>query len=104
MTNDIVTKMLEIEKRAKSIVSEANIRKEHIEEEINSETEKMTTSYINRANLRVQKVMDFENRSAEEKLENIRKDTEKSMAKIKQTYETNKEKWINDLYDKIVGR
>ncbi len=103
MTNDIVKKMLEIEKRAKDIVSEADDRKSHIDEEISAEVHKMNESYTERANLRVKKVMKFEEEQAEETLKNLHQTTDETMSNIRKTYENNKEKWLEELYKKVIG-
>ncbi len=103
MTDDVVKKMLELEKRAKDIVSEAEERKKHIDDEVENEIVAMRESYAVRADSRVEKVMQFEETAAEEKLAALRQATDATMAKIKKTYDANKEKWICELYKKVIG-
>lgn len=103
MTDDVVKKMLELEKRAKDIVSEAEERKKHIDEEVESEIIAMRGSYAERAADRVEKVMRFEEETAEKKLAELRQSTDATMAKIKKTYDNNREKWICELYKKVIG-
>lgn len=103
MTDDVVKKMLELEKRAKDIVSEAEERKKHIDEEVENEIIAMRGSYAERADNRVDKVMRFEEEMAEKKLAELRQSTDATMAKIKKTYDNNREKWICELYEKVIG-
>ena len=75
----------------------------HIDEEISAEVRKMNDSYTERANIRVKKVMKFEEEQAEETLKNLHQTTEETMSNIRQTYEHNKEKWLEELYKKVIG-
>lgn len=103
MANEIVKKLMEVERRAKQIIAEADNRKMHIEEEINSEISKMNDDYISRANARVEKVVSFEEELAAEKSEKLRKDTDERINELKKKYNENKEKWLDELYKKVIG-
>lgn len=103
MTNDIIEKLMEIERRAQEIIGEADNRKAHIEEEIQSEVSKMDADYTAEANARVKKIIAFEEEEANKKLDKIKKDTEASKKKIHDTYIQNKDRWLDELYKKVIG-
>lgn len=103
MTDEIIQKLLETERRAQEIIKEAEIRRENIDDEIKSEISQMDESYVSKANARVSKVIEIEENAARERLEKLRGNTQAAGKKLQAIYDENKEEWLESLYKKLIG-
>lgn len=100
---DIITAILEIDKHAKEKIEKAYDEKKRIAVETEAEKEKIRNELSERAENRIKEVEKVEKGLADEKLEEIRAQKEKSISELDMNYNENHEKWENDIYNAIVG-
>ncbi|MPN07168.1 hypothetical protein SDC9_154434 [bioreactor metagenome] len=101
---DIINKIIEIEKSSRNITEPAIKQKEELDEEINSEIEKLKADLYARAQVRVDKIIESEKSNYEANLAKVDNEYKHSQQILEQKYSENKDIWINSLYDKILGR
>ncbi|MPM78044.1 hypothetical protein SDC9_125054 [bioreactor metagenome] len=101
---DIINKIIEIEKSSRNITEPAIKQKEDLEYEINSEVEKLKTDLYERAHLRIDKIMNAEKKNYESNLEKVNSEFKNSGQILEHKYTENKDIWVNDLYNRILGR
>lgn len=99
----LVSSIVAAEHQAQALASEAMERKKTLEADLARETEELRASYQARAKARVEKVAAQEAQFAQETVEQLNAELERDMARIEEHYRANRDRWVDELFLRIVG-
>ena len=98
---EVINKMIELDKQAQKLTEEAQSLKDGIDIKIDAEKKVMREDYLKRANDRIQIVLETEKKIADEKIKEIDESSVEQTASIEKQYLDNKDKWADDIYNNI---
>ena len=101
ITNDIIEKIIDIEKRANDIVSVADEKKKSFDLEVEQEIKKIDDEYMARANAKVKQIAQLETSHASESEAKSQQYLNQKKAELKQFYDKNKQVWLENLFEQI---
>lgn len=101
---DIVNKIIEIEKSSHKITNPAIKQKQELDHEIHNEIDELKANLYARAQIRIDKILNTEKQNYETNLQKINDDFQKKKKTLEQKYSEHKDLWINELYNTILGR
>ena len=86
---DLIMKIIDIEDRAQEVIKDAKKADRELEERIKDESRKMRDDITRRM---------------EAKIEAIRVNMERHLSELEKKYNDNKDKWVNEIVQNIIGR
>lgn len=101
---DMISKIIDMDKKARDMTNEAVQSKINYEKEIIRTKEKIKNDYLERANERIKINTQAAQKSADEKLAAIEKKNEALTAELDRSYSQNKEKWVNEIVDRVISQ
>ncbi len=101
ITNDIIEKIIDIEKRANDIVSIADEKKKSFNYEVEQEIKKIDDEYMAKANAKVKQIAQLETSHASESEAKSQQYLNEKKAELKQFYDKNKQVWLENLFEQI---
>mgnify|MGYP004524049051 CR=1 FL=1 len=102
ITNDIIEKIIDIEKRANDIVSIADEKKKSFNYEVEQEIKKIDDEYMAKANAKVKQIAQLETSHASESEAKSQQYLNEKKAELKQFYDKNKQVWLENLFEQII--
>lgn len=99
----IIGKIVEIEKKADEIVSSAAGTAENIDEYLESESGKLRDKIMNKAAEAAEKEITSGEREFYKTLSKLDSEYNEKLEYINAQYKQNKEKWIMQIYDNVMG-
>lgn len=102
ITNDIIEKIIDIEKRANDIVSIADEKKKSFNFEVEQEIKKIDDEYMAKANAKVKQIAQLETSHASESEAKSQQYLNEKKAELKQFYDKNKQVWLENLFEQII--
>ena len=100
--SEIVRKIIEIDKEANDIVLIANEKAEHIIDEIDADEQKLKEYIYSKSEKNINKVKKHYNELVEEESLIIGQQKTEDFEKISKSFSENSEKWIDEIYQKII--
>ena len=95
---DLIMKIIDIEDRAQEVIKDAKKADRELEERIKDESRKMRDDITRR--------MEAKNVTLKqiEEVEAIRVNMERHLSELEKKYNDNKDKWVNEIVQNIIGR
>ncbi|MCC8168810.1 MAG: hypothetical protein LIO59_00205 [Oscillospiraceae bacterium] len=100
---DLIMKIIDIESRAQEIIKDAKEADKNLDANIEEETKKLHADIERRAQIKGETIRSIEDEDAEKRIEQIRKNTEESIALLEKKYNEKKENWIDTIVGSIIG-
>lgn len=88
---------------AQKMVDDTNAYKSEVEASIEVDKKAMRNEYIERARRRIDVTSQTEDKFLSEGLADIDNRYQSVAGKLNETYETNKQTWVNELYKRVIG-
>lgn len=101
--DEIINKILDIDRQAEERLLQAEKDKMKILNEAKLQEMKIKENCISRADDRIEKVELSEKQGADEQIEKITSEMKAKMADLDKLFNDNKEKWENEIFHRIVG-
>lgn len=101
---DVIRKMIEIDKMAQTKADEAIRLRDEAEASIKEDKKKLRAEYIEKARARIQVNAGKEECFLQEALANIQKRNEAEEAKMRGAYEQNGKHWVDEIFSRVTGR
>ena len=95
---DLIMKIIDIEDRAQEVIKDAKKADRELEERIKDESRKMRDEAKNVT------LKQIEEEDADKKVEAIRVNMERHLSELEKKYNDNKDKWVNEIVQNIIGR
>jgi hypothetical protein len=100
---DIIQKIIEIDKRAQKMTDEAQELRKEAEASIESDKKALREQYLERARRRIAITNETEDKYLAGMLADIDKKYADISKELDAKYEGNHSKWAGELYDKVIG-
>lgn len=100
---DILNKIVECENLAKEIVVSAKQQQEHDLDEMQSKISEMRKTELAKAYDEISASTDVTKKAFKDASADIDGRFEKKAETLDETYRENKEKWLNEMFDRVVG-
>jgi hypothetical protein len=100
---DIIQKIIEIDEAAQKMTDDALALKAEAEASIESDKKVLREKYIAKARARIQKNAETEQKFLEEALGEIEQKYAAVSQRLDNVYNEQHEKWVNELYNKVIG-
>jgi len=100
---DIIRKIIEIDHMAQKMTDEALSLKSEAEASIGKDKEALKEKYLEKARIRIAKRSETEEQFLIETLEDISTKYDAVSKKLNNIYELNHSKWVDELYNKMIG-
>ena len=98
---DLIMKIIDIEDRAQEVIKKAD---RELEERIKDESRKMRDDITRRMEAKNVTLKQIEEEDADKKVEAIRVNMERHLSELEKKYNDNKDKWVNEIVQNIIGR
>ena len=100
---DIIQKIIEIDRRAQKMTDEAVELRKEAEASIESDKKALREKYIDRARRRIAITNETEEKYLAGMLEDINKKYDDTSNALDAKYDQNRDQWVNELYNKVIG-
>ncbi|CDZ24457.1 hypothetical protein CCDG5_1343 [[Clostridium] cellulosi] len=100
---DIIKKIIEIDKTAQKMTNDALALKEQIKSSIEQDKKDLRDKYIQRARRRIEVTAQTEEKFLQEALDEIKARYDGISTKLKEQYELNHERWAEEIYKRVIG-
>lgn len=100
---DIIQKIIEIDQMAQKMTDDALALKSEAEASIESDKKALRQQYIEKAHKRIAVTAQTEEKFLSETLDDISKKYAAISQKLDGVYERDHGKWVNELYNKVIG-
>lgn len=101
---DIIQKIIEIDHMAQKLTDETIELRKQSEASIENDKKKMRDEYISKARSRIAKNTEVEEAFLKNSLEEIAAKKVEMEARLKQIREDNHDKWVTEIYNRVLGR
>ena len=101
---DLIMKIIDIEDRAQEVIKDAKKADRELEERIKDECRKMRDDITRRMEAKNVTLKQIEEEDADKKVEAIRVNMERQLSELEKKYNDNKDKWVNEIVQNIIGR
>jgi vacuolar-type H+-ATPase subunit H len=101
---DLIMKIIDIEDKAQEVIKDAKKADAELDTRIQNETRKLSTDITRKMEAKNALLKQMEEDDAEKKIETINADTEKHLSELEEKYNSNKDKWVSEIVDNIIGR
>ena len=98
---DLIMKIIDIEDRAQEVIKDAKKADRELEERIKDESRDDITRRMEAKNVTLKQI---EEEDADKKIEAIRVNMERHLSELEKKYNDNKDKWVNEIVQNIIGR
>ena len=96
---DLIMKIIDIEDRAQEVIKDAKKADRELEERIKDESRKMRDDITRRMEAKNVTLKQIEEEDADKKV-----DMERHLSELEKKYNDNKDKWVNEIVQNIIGR
>jgi len=101
---DIINRIIEAEQEAQKIADEAAGRKKHLNETISGDRDKIRDDYMSHAKRRIDIVRESERTACDEAIAQIEEHLKQKLEMVETTYQKNRERWISELFQSVIGK
>lgn len=99
---ELIAQIINIEEQAQQIVAEAREEKQNLESDINKAAIKMQRDIEERVRRRCDKIKEFEDNQADDKIAAINSEVQKKINHLDEQFQKNADKWAEDIVNKII--
>lgn len=100
--NDMVSRIIEMDKAAREITQKVKNEKLSLEKEIKELKKKIRSDYLERARKRIEVNRETEKKFADEKIVAIENDKNKTIQKLKKQHKDNCEKLVDTIVNRVL--
>lgn len=100
---DIIQKIIEIDKRAQKMTAEAQAARTEAEKTVHQDTNKLRDEYLARARRRIEKTRATEETFEQQSLKEIEEKHAATADSLRAMYEKNRAQWVEQLFQKVIG-
>lgn len=100
---DIIKKIIEIDKTAQKMTSDALALKSEAESSIEQDKNALREKYIQRAKRRIDVTAQTEEKFLEEALDEIKQRYDGISAKLNENFNLNHKRWAEEIYERVIG-
>ena len=100
---DIIKKIIEIDHMSQKLTDEALALKSEAEASIEKDKQALKEKYLEKARKRIAITSDTEEKFLSETLDDITKKYDEIAKKLDAVYERDHQKWVGELYNKVIG-
>ncbi|MCD8391345.1 MAG: hypothetical protein LUD03_05860 [Firmicutes bacterium] len=100
---DVIRRIISIEEKAQDVFSDAKKAETEFDERVEEDSRSLSMKIKTRAANKCAQVKEAEEKAANEKIAGIVKKSEAQIAEIEEKYRKNKDKWVDDIVNRIVG-
>ncbi len=97
----MIKKVVEMDEKARELEAQAQQEKINIKEEIEAQRQKVYDDYIEKARVRAKKNDEIARQKADEQLAKATEKHKEMMAKLKEQFDLNCDKWVQELFDRV---
>lgn len=101
---ELLKKIIEIEKHAQNLVAEGITEKDNMYEATRNEIENIKSNILEMADQKIGELKAKSQRDAEEKLNQINSNKMQKMKMIEDVFNQNRDQWENQIFSRIIGR
>lgn len=101
---ELIMRILDIEDRAREVISDARKADRELELRIKDDGRKLQSDIERKMEIKNADLRRIEQEDAERQIKKINDETEKSLAELEEKYEKNKDRWVDEIITNIVGR
>ena len=101
---ELIMQIIDIEDRAKEVISDARKADRELETRIKDETRKMQNDIEEKMEAKSVTLRKMEQEDADRKIKTINADMERHLSELEEKYQKNKDKWVNEIMENIIGR
>lgn len=99
---DMIKKVVEMDEKARELEAQAQQEKIRIKEEIEAQRQKVYDDYIEKARIRANKNDELARQKADEQLIKATEKHKEMMAKLKEQFDSNCDKWVQELFERVI--
>lgn len=99
----VINQIMEMDKKARDIKNSLQQEKITYEKEILKSREKLYEDYLLRARQRVEQNSAERKKRADEDWEKIKANHKKSLLEINKVYKKNKDKWVEEIVNRVIN-
>ena len=100
---EMIAKIVEMDKKAREMNEKAQKTKLNDENEVLLTKEKIKTDYLERANKRISINQQTAQKRADEKLAGITEKNQAVIEKLEKSYAENGDKWVNEIVERVIN-
>ncbi len=101
---DMIAKIIDMDKKARDLTDEAQRSKISYEQEILRTKEKIKNDYLSRAKERIEINRQTAQKKADEQLKTIEQKNDTIVRKLDSCYSENGDKWVDEIVRRVVGQ
>lgn len=101
---DMISKIVEMDKKARDMTAEAQKSKVNYEQDIVIAKEKIKNDFIERALARIKINEQAERKNAEKQLEQIEQKNAAIAQKLEKRYAENGDSWVDEIVCRVIGQ
>ncbi|MCI8403717.1 MAG: hypothetical protein HFE49_02320 [Clostridia bacterium] len=101
---ELIMRILDIEDRAREVISDARKADRELELRIKDDGRKLQSDIERKMEIKNADLRRIEQEDAERQIKKINDETEKSLAELEEKYEKNRDRWVDEIIANIVGR
>ena len=100
---NIIDKIIKIEDNAQKIISDAQDMEKSLNSDINEKVDQIRSDIESRVEKKYETIQKTELQYADKKIKEIERQYAQANLVLEDNYKSNKEKWINEIYNSIIG-
>lgn len=101
---DLIMKIIDIEDRAQEVIRDAKKADRELDERIRDDSRKLQDDIARKVEAKNITLKQMEEDDAEKKIAVINEAMEKHLSELEEKYEKNKDKWVDEIVNNIIGR
>ena len=101
--DELIKKIIEIENKAQSVIKEARDDQDKLDENIAKTIDEIKSDVLSKAEKKCKEIQLIEDSDADNKIAEILKEKEASMAQLNSIYEQKCDEWVNDITAGIIN-
>jgi hypothetical protein len=101
---DVITKIIEIEREAQNLVAQGYAQKEKIQSDTLEVLKLMEENIEEMADQKISQLREQSRRETDEKIRSIKENTDNKIRMLEEYVEKNRESWENQIFARITGR
>lgn len=100
----VINKIIEVEKRAVQIMDEARKIKDELPNQIKKDADALNALYLEKEKARIEKVRESEKAYFEQSSAELDERKKIDIEKMQKAFDENADKWVDILFNRITGR
>lgn len=102
--DNVITKILDVERKAREVIDDARKANDTLEKRLKKDSKNLGDDIERRVNAKNLALENFEESEADKKIEVIENELETKLEELENRYNKNKDRWIKNLTENIIGK